>query len=98
MSHQVYVESLDAGAHSDVNIALDVGKSYHFVGVCDGDCSDIDLSLRSPNGHVTDEDNLEDDHPMVAVSPSRGGTYVLRVTMVACSANPCRFGIGSFSK
>ena len=41
---------------------------------------------------------LDDDVPVVEYAPNKSGTYWIRPTMVACSVNPCGYGIVVFVK
>jgi hypothetical protein len=85
---------LAEGASEDVEFALAAG-SYVIVGVCDTDCSDLDLVLSGPGGEL-DSDLATDDTPVVTVELSRAATLNLRVNMAACSSAPCRYGVQAF--
>lgn len=75
---------------------LDGGVDYTIVGVCDEDCSDIDLTIIDDDGDVIDEDILEDNFPIVSVSPRRDAAYTIEVDMYECDVEPCYFGIAIF--
>ena len=75
---------------------LDGGVDYTIVGVCDEDCSDIDLTIIDDDGDVIDEDILEDNFPIVSVSPRRDAAYTIEVDMYECDVEPCYFGIAVF--
>lgn len=77
-----------------ITLKLTGGSDYLVVGVCDGDCKDMNLQLLDIGGSEVDSDTEDDDVPVVAASAS--GTYTARVTMVACSKSPCAFGIKAF--
>ena len=87
--------ALAAGAGEDIELELSAG-SYVIVGVCDTDCSDLDLVLSSADGEV-DSDVATDDVPVVTVELTRATTLNLHVVMAACSSAPCRYGVGVFS-
>jgi hypothetical protein len=95
-THEPYVGSLRTGGTSNHTLQLVAGTSYQIIGVCDNDCSDFDLRLFDPSGNEVDSDLLTDDTPIVDVTPSRTGTYTVRAIMTACSAQPCRYGIGVY--
>ena len=78
-------------------INLNRNKAYAIAGVCDNDCSDLDLILLDSRGRVVDQDDSTDDAPVVTVSPSKSGTYRVRVRMYECSVDPCSFGLVVFS-
>lgn len=97
-THEVVTGSLAAGATEQVDMELEAGVEYVIVGVCDVDCSDVDLFLRDRSGRMVDSDIELDDVPIVTVTPARTGTYTLEVRMVTCSAAPCRYGVGTYGR
>jgi hypothetical protein len=97
-THQPYIGSLRTGATASHGVQLSAGTSYSLVGVCDNDCSDLDLRLYDPNGREVASDLLTDDTPVVNVTPRRSGTYTVRAIMTACSSQPCRYGIGVYGR
>ena len=89
--------NLRQGEDSEFELQLEGGKNYIIVGVCDGDCTDLDMSLTTASGQDVDSDFEEDDVPMVTVEVPQGATYNLMVRMAACSVEPCGFGVGVFA-
>lgn len=79
-------------ASESKNIQLRAGRTYKFVGVCDTDCSDLDLILNYENGEEAVRDTLTDDVPIIEFSPRTTGLYNLTVRMYECSVSPCRYG------
>ncbi len=67
---------------------------FKLVGVCDADCSDIDLVLLDGQGRTVESDLLADDVPIVGATGA--GSYTAEVRMVACTANPCRYAVQAF--
>jgi hypothetical protein len=90
--------SLAASATQDLSIQLSAASTVTFVGVCDEACSDLDLTVYGPNGDEVGSDVLEDDAPMVKIGGVRPGTYRVTVTMAACGASSCGFGVRVFGK
>ena len=90
--------TLAAGEDEEFELELEGGKTYIIVGVCDNDCSDLDLRLFDPNGREVASDLLTDDNPVVNVTPRRTGTYTVRAIMTSCSSEPCRYGIGVYGR
>lgn len=86
--------ALAEGDGEDIELELNAG-TYVIVGMCDADCSDLDLVLSSADGEV-DSDVATDDAPVVTVELTRRTTLNLRVVMAACSSAPCRYGVGVF--
>ncbi|HYO47569.1 MAG TPA: hypothetical protein VEY33_12865 [Gemmatimonadota bacterium] len=77
---------------------LSAGSSYLIVGVCDNDCSDVDLALRDGNAVEVASDTAADDTPLIRFTPSTTGTYVITPRMPDCRVEPCGYGIGVFVK
>lgn len=91
-----YIDSIRQGDQQYVDVILTAHTSYGFVGVCDQDCSDLDLYLRDDSGYLVDSDTSPDDTPTVVVTPARTGTFRLYIKMVRCSNGPCRWGVGVY--
>ena len=90
--------SLREGQTRTFTLRLTGGSRYVIGGVCDEDCSDLDLMFYDSRGNLLDEDNSTDDEPVVGVTAPRTGTYRVRVRMYACSAEPCAFGLVVFGE
>lgn len=88
--------SLGQGGQKSVSVTLKGGSIYTIVGMCDGDCSDLNLTLNSSDGQEVDNDLEDDDFPIVATSA--GGTYTLNVSMKACKTSNCRFRLVAYKK
>jgi hypothetical protein len=84
---------LNAGAATEHTANLTGGVRYGIVGVCDNDCSDVDLTLYSPTGTTVASDVALDDHPTLNFVAPMSGTYRLRVSMATCRQNPCYYGV-----
>ena len=89
--------SLEAGESASFEMHMDAG-TYMILGVCDRDCSDLDLVLRSRGGDEVDADREPDDVPMVRATITTAGTYVLAVEMHSCSVEPCGWGVRMFRR
>jgi hypothetical protein len=86
------VGTLYSGASVGLEVDLDFGVEYMIVGVCDADCSDLDLSLTDLQSNILFEDLLDDDAPILSFTAPGGGVYFLLVEMYECSVEPCSFG------
>lgn len=73
------------------------GTEYRIVGVCDKDCSDLDIEVLDGTDVLT-RDVLDDDAPIVSFSPKTSGQLRIKVSMAKCSDEPCFFGFGIFQK
>jgi hypothetical protein len=98
LTHQIQTGSLNEGASRSLSFTLDIGREYSILGLCDEDCTDVDLTLYDAAGRQVASDLEADDYPMVSVTPSRSGTYRVEVKMAACSEAPCRYGVGVFAR
>ena len=87
---------LDAGETEDRTVTISAAGTYLIVGVCDQDCTDIDLELYGPGGNLIDSDVADDDVP-VLVGELPSGQYRLRVKMITCEVEPCNYGVGLFT-
>jgi hypothetical protein len=97
-THSRHNGSLSNDQTETVTLDLDAGTSYLVIGVCDGDCSDLDLWINDENGYEIDSDVLEDDTPILEVTPVRNARFSVRTKMIACSAEPCYYGLGVYGR
>ena len=72
------------------------GRSYIILGVCDNDCSDVDLRLYGPDGSTVIQDLATDDHPTLSFTAPSTGNYRLEVIMATCRQSPCYYGVQLF--
>jgi hypothetical protein len=98
MTHELYTGSLRADEAESVTLTLHAGTAYALVGVCDNDCSDLDLRLFDADGDQVDSDVQRDDTPIVQVTPRETAQYRVKAIMAACRTSPCFYGIGVFGK
>lgn len=89
--------ALNGGTQEDLPLAL-TARQYLVVGVCDGDCTDMDLRLLDGQGNTVAQDVADDDTPLLVFTVQASGSHVLRVMMPACGADPCFYGISIFAK
>jgi hypothetical protein len=82
---------LEAGASVGLELTLQAGAAYVVVGVCDADCTDLDLAVLDASGNVLAEDELTDDVPVLEFNGPPTGVAMLLVTMHQCSVEPCGF-------
>ena len=76
---------------------LEPNTGYLIVGVCDGDCSDIDMQIENDDGDKLDTDIEDDDAPVLEFrTDASSDHYKLDLDMVTCSAEVCFYGIGVF--
>lgn len=97
LSRSIIVGSLDDNREATHSIDIQIGREYLVIGRCDNDCSDLDLWMNDSAGEVA-KDVDTDDVPQVQAFSRRSGQITIRVGMITCSANPCRYGLGVFEK
>lgn len=76
---------------------LEPNTNYLIVGVCDGDCGDLDLQIDDPSGTTLDKDVEDDDAPVLEFTTGADSFYYkLLVDMVTCETDACFYGVGIF--
>ncbi len=93
-----HVARINADSRERFTVDLDAGVEYRIVATCDNDCTDVDLYLYDPTGELVDSDQLDDDVPVVSVTPRKGGRYALEGAMYECSTEFCFIGIGAWAR
>ncbi len=97
-SYDDYFGGLREGRSNTVSLNLRRGYTYKIIGLCDNDCSDIDLSIYDENNNLIDRDILVDDLPILNVSPRRTGPFSLNISMADCRIEPCRYAVTVYFK
>lgn len=90
-------QSLKRGERKTYTIHTTKGKQYALVGLCDNDCSDLDLTLLDEDGDVVGRDYEGDDLPMLQFTAHRN-SYKVRVEMEKCSTSTCYVRVKGFRK
>ncbi|MEM9814809.1 MAG: hypothetical protein AAF827_00120 [Cyanobacteria bacterium P01_D01_bin.6] len=93
-----FVSSLSEGSTQSEWVTLEAGKPYFLIGVCDSDCTDIDLWLHDESGNLIDSD-VEvdtDGFPFVTVVPQWTGSFTIKSSLPNCDASYCYYGVGLF--
>lgn len=88
--------ALEVDETTRVSLRFIPGNAYVILGVCDADCTDLDLRLLGPDGEEIDIDVEVDDRPVLALTASDPRPYTVIVSMVTCSEDPCFYGLGVF--
>lgn len=95
---QPFSGGLQPGQTWDVPAQMSVGYEYQIVGVCDRDCSDLDLRLFDGNGSLIIEDTATSSQPVVGVIPASTGTFTVQVHMYACTVAPCYYAVAFYGR
>jgi hypothetical protein len=90
--------SADQGGFGDHVITLQANVTYQIVGVCDNDCRDVDIRLYDEDNILIDEDLLNDDLPIVEVTPIWTGPFRVRVIMANCRVEPCYYAFNVYGR
>ncbi|HEX5007170.1 MAG TPA: hypothetical protein VFV70_08665 [Hyphomonadaceae bacterium] len=73
-------------------------SEYLVIGVCDADCTDLDFRVLNSGGTELAKDIEDDDYPVVKFRSDEVSSVTLKVSMVACSANPCGYRYAVYKK
>lgn len=92
------VGTMNHRSYQSLTVTLRAGVDYNFVGVCDQDCSDLDLWLYNEDGRLIDSDVAYDDIPVVGVTPRWTGRFRVKVSMESCRTGYCYYGVGLFQR
>ncbi|OQW63509.1 MAG: hypothetical protein A4S17_07130 [Proteobacteria bacterium HN_bin10] len=95
---QPFSGGLQPGQTWDVPTQMQVGYEYQIVGVCDRDCSDLDLRLFDGNGGLIIEDTATSSRPNVGVIPTTSGMFTVQVHMYACTVAPCYYAVALYAR
>jgi hypothetical protein len=90
--------SLNDDMQEGVLLQLTAGMRYAILGVCDNDCTDVDLRVFDPMGNLMGEDMLVDDRPVVEFVAPSTGQYRATVIMATCNTNPCYYGVQVYAR
>lgn len=73
------------------------GATITVVGVCDIDCTDLDVAIYDGLGQQIVEDTEPDDRPVTQFVVLEPGTFEARVHMVTCRREPCGFAVQAYT-
>ena len=94
-SHAPFTGTLDAGETAKVRVHTCSGIEYRVIGMCDGDCADLDLTAYDSSTEILDFDLLTDGFPILDFTPAESGITTLSVDMVSCTGS-CDWGVQLF--
>ncbi|MFG1691062.1 hypothetical protein ACGF5M_02710, partial [Gemmatimonadota bacterium] len=95
---QSYLGSLTESSRENISLTLPQNADIAIWGVCDNECSNLDLVLTSGTGEVVDNDKEPDDVPLVVVQTGSSQSYTLRVSMATCTVEPCYYAVGVYRR
>ena len=95
---QVAKTNLLATLASDlIQLTLPAGSTYILMGVCDNDCSDLDMALLQGGAELS-KDTTKDDWPLIEVTPKGDAAYQMKVTMYDCKTPTCGYQLSVWKK
>jgi len=81
-----------------LRVNLKAGESYLAIGLCDENCTDLDLAIYDVHGVEIASDTLEDAIPIIEFAPKKTGDFMLRTRLIRCDFEPCVYVTGTFGK
>jgi hypothetical protein len=75
-------------------VTLVGGVPYAILGVCDDDCSRLQLVLATLANNELALDRNSENFPILQFTPNETRQYRIRVGMETCRMNPCWYGVG----
>ncbi|MBI3439551.1 MAG: toll/interleukin-1 receptor domain-containing protein [Proteobacteria bacterium] len=90
---QPFAGGLTQGQSWNVPAQLFAGYEYRVLGVCDQSCRDMDIAVYDQSGATIGQDNANDDHPAVEMTPAVNGQFTIQAQMFQCSAQPCYYAL-----
>jgi len=91
--------ALDDGQSGTMAKSLLAGSQYIVTAQCEpNDCQSLLLHIHDPSGALVIESTLVGNAIDVSFQAVQSGNYTIGVTVDACSANPCHFGVDIYSK
>ena len=95
---QPFTGGLQPGEAWNIPAQMHTGYEYQVVGVCDRDCSDLDLRLFDGNGGLIIEDTSVNSQANVGVIPTSSGAFTIQVHMYACTVAPCYYAVALYAR
>lgn len=96
-THEIWYETLDHNDTDTISLEFDqAGDNILVIGVCDSDCSDLDISVQDTDGKSLAADTFQDDRPLVRFRVPESLEVEVTVHMAACAAAPCGYAVQTF--
>ncbi len=70
--------------------------SYTILGVCDDNCSDLNLTLKNKEGNKIANDEKQDGIPVISFTPTENSDYRITARPDKCTTEKCEFGMVLF--
>ncbi len=89
--------TLSSSHAAQLPLTLRAGQEIRVVGVCDQDCSDLDIRILNPRGQIIAQDVRRNDHPVVDLRAEMFGQHTIEVGMIDCDAPRCRYAVNVYT-
>jgi len=70
--------------------------SYTILGVCDDNCTDLNLTLKNEKGEKVANDEKENGIPVISFTPTEKSDYKITAQPDKCTTEKCEFGMVLF--
>ncbi|MEB3341748.1 hypothetical protein [Okeania sp.] len=70
--------------------------SYTILGVCDDNCTDLNLTLKNEKGEKITGDEKENGIPVISFTPTEDNKYKITAQPDKCTTGKCAFGMVLF--
>ncbi len=90
--------TLNAGDRESRPISMTIGSRYVIAGVCDQDCTNVDLKLLAPDGAELAGNTAPDNRPTMSITSPGTGQFTVTVMMAGCRQSPCYWGFQVFER
>lgn len=92
------IGGLDSNEDVTWFFSLNAFTNYRLVSVCDEDCADIDLYIYDSDENLIYSNTEEDNTPVLTLTPTESGVHKIKISMYACSLEPCYYGLGIYEQ
>ena len=75
-----------------VNLRLPPNQTYQVIGICDDDCTDVDMWAADGAGGMLTGDVEPEDYAVFPIVVPASGRVSLVISMAECTVNPCAYG------
>jgi hypothetical protein len=74
-------------------VTLSKGVTYSIVGVCDDDCTKLQLVLTTLDHNELATDRGSETFPIIRFTPAETRLFHVKVVMELCQVSPCWYGV-----
>ncbi len=93
-----HIDTIRPSQSDTTTFDVTVGTTYQIFSVCDTDCNDVDIFVYNSSGQKIAQDILDDDIPIVTITPTANDRLRIETKMYNCDASYCYYGVGVFGR